>query len=356
MTSWFTGVAGLARSAGTVGWLTGSALGSDGGTSAATGILQTANSLGLFVFNLSVLKSMTVSQAPTGTVLPGGQLDAVRAIDIGQWVFGIPGLFTNTGTVGFVADAGGGAGYGTARWVGGLQTTTQIGPFSFTLNFLPSFSFGTSTPTNGSGGTTTGTGSDCGTTNVDANVTAWSLSDGQRSADLWDASTHHDSNVENDADVTPDGSDSSDVATSTAAVRPAATTPVTASETVQTADEPQVVTETAVSSRPRPAGTTELNGAGTPDADSNDQGARHTARENGSPVTNRSIGYIGKHDAADDYLGRHRSDDGYTGKHRSDDGYIGKHRSNDGSASTEASSAQDGLGSTNGESTTPSER
>jgi hypothetical protein len=142
-TAWLVGLAGLGSSTGNVGWDANNTFGGgNGGLVDGAGTLQTANQLGPMVFDLNVLKAMSFTQPPNGTVLPDGQLDNVTAVDIGRWRAGIPGVFSNTGSTGFVTDRGYGIGLGTANWVGGLQTTTQIGPMTFDFNFLPAISAG----------------------------------------------------------------------------------------------------------------------------------------------------------------------------------------------------------------------
>jgi hypothetical protein len=149
MDQWALGLAGLASSTGVTGWTADSAFGNTGGFANYAGVLQTANRAGPFVFDLNVLKALSFSQATDGTVLNGRQPDNVTAVDIGRWTVGIPGLISNTGTTGFVSSADFGAGGckclgdpgpAGARWVGGLQTTTQIGPMVFDFNFLPAIS------------------------------------------------------------------------------------------------------------------------------------------------------------------------------------------------------------------------
>ncbi|AGB24964.1 hypothetical protein Mycsm_04740 [Mycobacterium sp. JS623] len=147
---WMVGAAGLASSTGLLGWEANSAFGNTGGFANYAGTLQTANQVGPAVFNLNVLKAISFSQATNGTTLTGRQPDNFSAVDIGRWQAGIPGLIYNTGTTGFVntADFGGAAscqcqgdpGPTTTGWVGGLHTTTQIGPMVFDFNFLPAIS------------------------------------------------------------------------------------------------------------------------------------------------------------------------------------------------------------------------
>jgi hypothetical protein len=146
--SWTVGLADLIGSTGNTGWTANNTFGGgNGGIADVAGILSTANRLGPAVFNLNVLKALAFTQPPNGRVLENRQLDDIHAVDLGQWEAGIPGLITNTGTTGFIADWGYGNGLGTGYWTGGLQTTTQIGPLSFTLTVVPAISFdGTAPP------------------------------------------------------------------------------------------------------------------------------------------------------------------------------------------------------------------
>ncbi len=137
MDQWVTGIAGLASSTGALGFTdNGAAYEPIVGTHA--GVLQTANTLGPFVFNLNVLKAIGLTQAPNGAVLPNGLQDEFSAVDIGRWTAGIPGVITNSGTTGFVTSEGYGGGPVTDYRVGGLHTTTQIGSMTFDFKFLPS--------------------------------------------------------------------------------------------------------------------------------------------------------------------------------------------------------------------------
>jgi hypothetical protein len=340
MSSWVVGLAGLGASTGTVGWIVNNTFGSgDGGAADATGILQTANQFGPFVFNLNVLKAISFIQPPNGTVLPDGQLDAIHAVDIGQWVVGIPGLFVNTGTVGFVADRGYGVGFGTGGWVGGLQTTTQIGPLIFTFNFLPAISFGGPPPTitpfasdppppnvTSSAGTSTGT--DTGMTSAGDEMTAFTSVEIQPTGEPWEGSAWEDADAGNEADPAGDGSRSTEAMASTAASPLATTTvPAIATETLPAANGPLVTDQPTQTSRQTPAETTNPAGATTPNADSNPDGARHSAAASASPIANSPNGDIGKHGSGDAYVGKHRSDDGYIGRHRSDNGSLGSQTS-----------------------------
>ena len=137
MDQWVTGIAGLASSTGALGFTdNGAAYEPIVGTHA--GVLQTANTLGPFVFNLNVLKATGLTQAPNGAVLPNGLTDDFSAVDIGRWTAGIPGVITNSGTTGFVTSEGYGGGPVTDYRVGGIHTTTQIGSMTFDFKFLPS--------------------------------------------------------------------------------------------------------------------------------------------------------------------------------------------------------------------------
>jgi hypothetical protein len=78
--------------------------------------------------------------------LPSGRIDNISAVDIGRWSAGIAGIITNTGTVGFVTSEDFTGGPLTHYRVGGLQTTTQIGPLAFNFNFLPTISGGFAPP------------------------------------------------------------------------------------------------------------------------------------------------------------------------------------------------------------------
>ena len=334
MTTWLAGLAGLASSTGTVGWTVNNTFGSgDGGIADATGILRTANQLGPMVFNLNVLKSMTFTQAPNGTTLPNGQLDTIRAVDIGQWVVGIPGIFANTGTVGFVADFSSGVGNPTFGWIGGLQTTTQIGPFTFTFNFLPAIGFGAPPPTMTpfpSGPSTAAVTtfasdpppvnvtSSTGTTSVGEEMTAFGAVETQPIAEPSEGSASVNTDAGNEADAVGGDTPATDAVESTEASPSATTTvPAAATETSPVANGPAETT--------KPADTT------TPNADSNPDGTQHSAAASASPSASSPNGDTGKHEA----------DNGHVGRHRTDDGYIGKHRSDDGSPSSQTSSGTD---------------
>jgi hypothetical protein len=145
MDQWATGIAGLANSTGLVGF-TQNFGAYDPFLGTHAGVLQTANQVGPFVFNLNVLKALGFVQAPTGVLLPSGQPDIISAVDIGRWTVGIPGVITNTGTTGFSANQDFGNGPIIERWVGGLRTTTQIGSQSFDFNFLPAITVGVIPP------------------------------------------------------------------------------------------------------------------------------------------------------------------------------------------------------------------
>ena len=323
------GLGGLGGSTGTLGWIVNNTFGSgDGGIADATGILRTTNQFGPFVFNLNVLKAMSFIQAPNGTVLADGQLDALRAIDMGQWVIGIPGLLANSGTIGFVANRSFGVGNGTASWVGGLQTTTQIGPFSFTSTFFPAFSFGGPSPTitpfisdSLQANLTSSTDTDTGMTTVGDEMTAFTSLETQPTEELSEASAWEDTDGGNEADPAGDGSASTEAMASTA-VAPLATTtvPAMATDTLPAVDDPLVTDRPPQTGRETSAETTDPAGATTPDADSNPDGARHSAAASASPIANSPNGDIAKHGSGDAYVGKHRSDDGYVGKHCSDNG------------------------------------
>jgi len=141
MDQWVTGIAGLASSTGALGF-TDNATAYDPFVGTHAGVLQTANQLGPFVFDLNVLKAIGLTQAPSGTVLASGQPDNFSAVDIGRWTAGIPGVITNTGTTGFVTYQDFGAGPIADYRVGGLHTTTQIGSTTFDFNVLPAISTG----------------------------------------------------------------------------------------------------------------------------------------------------------------------------------------------------------------------
>ena len=329
MASWLMGLGGLGGSTGTVGWIVNNTFVSgDGGIADATGILRTANQFGPFVFNLNVLKAMSFIQAPNGTVLPDGQLDALRAVDIGQWVIGIPGLLANSGTIGFVANRSFGVGNGTASWVGGLQTTTQIGPFSFTFTFFPAFSFGGPSPTitpfisDSLQANLTSTGTDTGMTTGGDEMTAFTSLETQPTAELPEASAWEDADGGNEADPAGDGSASTEAMASTAAAPLATTTvPAIATDTLPAANDPLVTDQPPQTGGQTSAETTNPAGAITTDADSNPDGARHSAAASASPIANSPNGEIGKH--------------------RSDDGYVGSHRSDNGSPTSQTSSGTD---------------
>ncbi|MDT5013821.1 MAG: hypothetical protein QOH57_5438 [Mycobacterium sp.] len=139
---WVVGMAGLGESTGTLeGAVNNTFGGGNGGIADAAGSLQTANRLGPAFFDLNVLKAITFTQPVNGAVLPNGQTDDIRAVDIGRWQAGIPGVITNTGTTGFVIDRGYGVNFGTLDASGGLHTTTQIGSQTFDFDLLPAISF-----------------------------------------------------------------------------------------------------------------------------------------------------------------------------------------------------------------------
>jgi hypothetical protein len=141
MDQWVIGLAGLANSTGALGF-TDNAAAYDPFLANHAGVLQTANQVGPFVFDLNVLKAVGFFQAPSGTVLASGKPDNISAVDIGRWTAGIPGLITNTGTTGFVAYQDFGDGSISQHWVGGLHTTTRIGSMTFDFKFFPSIGVG----------------------------------------------------------------------------------------------------------------------------------------------------------------------------------------------------------------------
>ncbi len=141
MDQWVTGVAGLASSTGALGFSDNLASW-DPIIATHAGVLQTANQVGPAFFNLNVLKAIGFTQAPGGGLLalPNGLNDNFSAVDIGRWSAGIPGLITNTGTTGFVTSTNFTGGPPNDYRIGGLHTTTQVGPMTFDFNFLPSIS------------------------------------------------------------------------------------------------------------------------------------------------------------------------------------------------------------------------
>lgn len=137
---WALGLAGLANSAGAIGFVDNVAW-YDPFVGTHAGFLQTANNLGPAFFNLNVLKAIGLTQAQDaagGGVLGSGQPDDWSAVDIGRWSAGIPGIITNTGTTGFVFSLDFGNGPVNAYFAGGLHTTTKIGSMVFDFNFIPS--------------------------------------------------------------------------------------------------------------------------------------------------------------------------------------------------------------------------
>ncbi|OPX10431.1 hypothetical protein [Mycobacterium sp. AT1] len=137
---WALGLAGLANSAGAIGFVDNAAW-YDPFIGTHAGFLQTANNLGPAFFNLNVLKAIGLTQvqgASSGNVLGSGQPDDWSAVDIGRWSAGIPGIITNTGTTGFVYSMDFGNGPINAYFAGGLHTTTKIGSMVFDFNFIPS--------------------------------------------------------------------------------------------------------------------------------------------------------------------------------------------------------------------------
>lgn len=137
---WALGLAGLANSAGAIGFVDNAAW-YDPFIGTHAGFLQTANNLGPAFFNLNVLKAIGLTQAQgasSGGVLGSGQPDDWSAVDIGRWSAGIPGIITNTGTTGFVYSMDFGNGPINTYFAGGLHTTTKIGSMVFDFNFIPS--------------------------------------------------------------------------------------------------------------------------------------------------------------------------------------------------------------------------
>ena len=137
---WALGLAGLANSAGAIGFVDNVAW-YDPFIGTHAGFLQTANNLGPAFFNLNVLKAIGLTQAPqasSGNVLGSGQPDDWSAVDIGRWSAGIPGIITNTGTTGFVYSMDFGNGPINTYFAGGLHTTTTIGSMVFDFKFIPS--------------------------------------------------------------------------------------------------------------------------------------------------------------------------------------------------------------------------
>ena len=143
MDQWATGLAGLANSTGALGF-TDNLAAWDPIVGTHAGVLQTANNVGPFFFNLNVLKAIGFTQAAGGGLLPipNGLNDNFSAVDIGRWSAGIPGVITNTGTTGFVTSTNFTGGPPNDFRIGGLHTTTQVGPMTFDFNVLPSISVG----------------------------------------------------------------------------------------------------------------------------------------------------------------------------------------------------------------------
>jgi hypothetical protein len=140
---WALGLAGLANSAGAIGFVDNVAW-YDPFIGTHAGFLQTANNLGPAFFNLNVLKAIGLTQvqgASSGNVLGSGQPDDWSDVDIGRWSAGIPGIITNTGTTGFVFSVDFGKGL-NIYFAGGLHTTTTIGSMVFDFNFIPSIKAG----------------------------------------------------------------------------------------------------------------------------------------------------------------------------------------------------------------------
>jgi hypothetical protein len=134
---WFFPLDGWGSISGNVNPFADAAFGASGGILDAATILQTANQVGPFDFFLNVTKGLSAAQAPAGFVLPGGLPNNISAVDIGNWVFGFAPFFVNTGTVGFTDSLDFGNNNAIFTGITGLQTTTQIGPFAFTFDFLP---------------------------------------------------------------------------------------------------------------------------------------------------------------------------------------------------------------------------
>ncbi|MBB5167967.1 hypothetical protein [Mycobacterium sp. AZCC_0083] len=143
MDQWVTGVAGVANSTGAVGF-TDNVAAWDPILATHAGVLQTANNVGPFFFNLNVLKAIGFTQAAGGGLLPipNGLNDNFSAVDIGRWSAGMPGVITNTGTTGFVTSTNFTGGPPNDFRIGGLHTTTQVGGMPFDFNVLPSISLG----------------------------------------------------------------------------------------------------------------------------------------------------------------------------------------------------------------------
>jgi hypothetical protein len=343
--SWTAGLPGLLGSTGNTGWTVNNTFGGgNGGIFDVAGILQTANQFGPAVFNLNVVKAVNFTQPLNGTLLANGQLDDIHAVDIGQWVVGIPGLFSNTGTTGFIADWGYGNGLGTGYWTGGLQTTTQIGPFSFTFTFFPTIGFPGPSPVSTlavGGSPSADIAGDTGTLapNVGAQIAALKSAPMQLSAQPSTDSARINSQTGDKADPRGDNSP-------LAAVLP----PTVASLGPTTTSLPSAPTDTPTSA----------NGGGV--TDSPTQIVRQTPAETINPlgaVTLNPTNPSGAGDSAsggttptagstDGSSGRHSSDGDYVGKHRSDDGYVGKHRLDSTAATNETSSGASGSSATAG--------
>jgi hypothetical protein len=310
MNTWLAGLAGVTSSAGSTGWIVNNTFGSsDGGIADATGLLQTANNFGPAFFNLNVLKSMAFVQAPNGTVLPDGQLDAIHATDIGQWSAGIPGIITNTGTTGFVTDRGFGIEYGTAGWVGGLQTTTQIGSYSFTFDFLPSVGFNAPPPTMTPFAASPPPATLVSTARTSAadEPTALKAAEPEPTAEPPEHPAPHAAAVtEAAAPATPSTT--------------ATTTGPAAADKESAASGPTATEHPKPFKRRVPAETANPADATTPDADGGSDATGHSAASNASQTADSPNEATGKHGSTDTSVGRHRADDEPTGKHRSDDG------------------------------------
>jgi hypothetical protein len=263
---------------------------------------------------------MAFVQTPNGTVLPDGQLDAIHATDIGQWAAGIPGVITNTGTTGFVTDRGFGIEYGTAGWVGGLQTTTTIGSYSFTFDFLPSVGFGAPPPTMTpfASSPPPATLVSTAATSTGDEATAFRSAESQPAAEPSQAAVRKDADAGTEAHPAGDNTPSAEAvaptrASTTAPATETTTDPATTTDTSPAANDPTEKKPPTHTKRRSPADITDAAGATEPDTDSDSDGAPHSAAAN----TSRTA------DSPNEATGRHRADDGTPGKHRSDDGSPG---------------------------------
>jgi hypothetical protein len=150
---WIFGPFGPAASVDTLGADADAASGPGGNSANAAGLLQTANLIGPLILDQTVFNAITASQAPPGAKLPPGtQPDHVGAINVDQWLDGVPGFASTAGTIGGVAgsDFGvNGNSIGDAAAAGFLQTSNQAGPFTFNLNVLKAIG-ASQDPTDGS--------------------------------------------------------------------------------------------------------------------------------------------------------------------------------------------------------------